>query len=113
MSPEQIEGQPVTARSDQFSLGITLMEMCCGRRPYDGETALLTMDRILQADAPDLGDLAAEVQLIIRRCLSREPERRFPSTEALQKAIAVSRQFWPQVSPKDLGAWVDQKLAPG
>src|SRR5688572_21566443 len=38
MSPEQVAGDPLTPRSDHFGLGVTLMELLAGRRPYDADT---------------------------------------------------------------------------
>src|SRR5262245_58275405 len=71
MSPEQVAGEPLTERSDQFGLGVTLMELLLGRRPYDGDTVKDTMDRVRAAEPPDLGELPAEQQFLLLRCLAQ------------------------------------------
>ena len=110
MSPEQVENQRLTAASDQFALGITLMELCLGRRPYDADSVLGTMERIRQAATPDLEGLGGELQVIIRRCLAREPADRYPSTEELRREIARLRRYLPLVTCSDLGQWVRTQL---
>jgi serine/threonine-protein kinase len=110
MSPEQVENQRLTAASDQFALGVTLMELCLGRRPYDADSVLGTMERIRQAAPPDLEGLGGELQTIIRRCLARVPEDRYSSSEELRREIARLRRYLPLVTCSDLGRWVASLL---
>ncbi len=110
MSPEQVEGEAVTHQSDQFALGVTLMELCLGRRPYDGETVLDTMDKIRQTAPPDVTGLGKALQALIRCCLSKDPLDRFPSADELRQAITYARRYLPAVAHKDLGAWVRRML---
>jgi serine/threonine protein kinase len=105
LSPEQVAGEPLGARSDQFGLGVTLMEMLCGRRPYDGDTPLATMDLIRAAVPPDLADLDADLAALVQRCLERDPADRFPDDETLRQAIADARRSRP-AAPADLARWV-------
>ena len=49
MSPEQVRGGALSPASDLFSLGTTLHELLTGRRPFDGDTPLETMDRVREA----------------------------------------------------------------
>jgi len=100
MSPEQAEGKPVDHRSDIFSLGIILYEMATGQRPFKGDTSLSILSSILR-DTPDsVTDLNVRLprQLgrIVRRCLQKEPERRYQSAvdlrnelEELQEEVAT------------------------
>ncbi len=81
MSPEQVEGKKLDARSDVFSFGSVLYEMSTGRRAFQGETKLSTLSAILQGEPKPAGELGTTVprdlEKIIRRCLRKDPERRF------------------------------------
>lgn len=110
MSPEQVDNQRLTAASDQFALGITLMELCLGRRPYDAESVMGTMERIRQAAPPDLTGLGGELPAIVRRCLAREPDDRYPDIEQLRREISRLRRYLPLVTCSDLGRWARTQL---
>ncbi|PID38040.1 MAG: hypothetical protein CSA65_04265 [Proteobacteria bacterium] len=56
MSPEQVEGRPLTAASDQFTLGVTLAELLRGSRPFEGETPHQTMELVRAAAPPQLAE---------------------------------------------------------
>jgi len=81
MSPEQAEGKPLDARSDIFSFGALLYEMVSGQRAFQGESRVSTLAKILREDPRPLGDIGRSVptdlEKIIRRCLRKEPARRF------------------------------------
>lgn len=108
MSPEQVAGAPLSAASDQFGLGVTLMELLCGRRPYDGETPHATMERIREAAPPDVSALEVDLQELMRGCLARLPEARFEDLEALRRAIAAARLRRPAAAAPDLARWLAQ-----
>jgi eukaryotic-like serine/threonine-protein kinase len=91
MSPEQAQGGPVDVRSDLFSLGIVLYEMATGTRPFRGDTPLALLSSVLRdepASATDLRpDLPAGLSRILRRCLAKDPERRFQSAKDLRNDL--------------------------
>ncbi len=110
MSPEQIAGAPLTPSSDQFGLGVTLVELLSGRRPFDGDGVFATMERIKAAEPPPLTDLPADVRAIALRCLARHPSARWSSGRDLRRALAEARRAHPVVGPPELGAWVCERL---
>jgi eukaryotic-like serine/threonine-protein kinase len=87
MSPEQLRVQHVDHRSDIFSLGAILYEMLSGLRAFSGGTEVDTMTAVLNSDPPELAEVRPNVPVvfdqIIRRCLEKEPENRFQSSQDL------------------------------
>jgi serine/threonine protein kinase len=76
-SPEQMLGQPATARSDLFALGIVLHEMLTGVHPFARHTAPETLTAVLRDDPPSLlrtqPDIPFLVASIVERCLEKQP----------------------------------------
>jgi eukaryotic-like serine/threonine-protein kinase len=97
MAPEQIEGQPVDARSDIFALGVMLFEMATGKRPFAGQSPLATLTSILKDPAPLAGALNAnvpdEISRIIDRCLIKDPAQRTQSAADLRNQVDDLRRM--------------------
>jgi eukaryotic-like serine/threonine-protein kinase len=91
MSPEQVRGKDVDARSDIFALGAILYEMLSGQRAFKGESSVETLNAILKDDPPDLEadklNLSPGLERIVRRCLEKEPARRFHSARDVGFAL--------------------------
>lgn len=87
MSPEQFSGGPVDHRSDQFAVGALLFEMIGGRPPFDGPSIGAIFRAILVEPPLPLRSLRPgtppALERIVRRCLEKDPDRRFPTTHAL------------------------------
>jgi hypothetical protein len=88
MSPEQILGERVDARSDVFSLGVVLYQLLAGSRPFDREGEVdrrAAAQRIRRDPAPPLRDRAPEVprplERIVMRCLEKLPADRYQSAD--------------------------------
>jgi serine/threonine protein kinase/formylglycine-generating enzyme required for sulfatase activity/dienelactone hydrolase len=92
MSPEQVEGKPADARSDVFALGATLYEMLAGRRPFQAESKIGVMTSILRDAPPPLKSVRAgvpiEIERIVRRCLEKNPDARYPTARELALDLA-------------------------
>jgi serine/threonine protein kinase len=87
MSPEQVRGELLDARSDIFSLGIVLYEMITGSVPFHARSVVETMNAILVEDPPDLGPIPEAAEEIVWRCLEKDPTRRFSSASDLAFAL--------------------------
>jgi Tol biopolymer transport system component len=91
MSPEQVLGKPLDARSDLFSLGVVLYEMLSGTRPFQKDTAPETMTAILKEEPPDLTapgrSVPPSLDRVVRHCLEKEPSSRFQSARDIAFAI--------------------------
>jgi serine/threonine-protein kinase len=87
MSPEQVRGESLDARSDIFSFGVTLYEMLSGRQPFASESAAATASAILTHEPPPLArfapDVPEELQRIVRKCLEKDREQRYQSARDL------------------------------
>jgi len=96
MSPEQVHGRPVDARSDVFSFGVLLYEMLSGTRPFAGESNLDTATAILRDDPAPLDELRRDVpsglRAVVARCLEKAPEKRFASGQELHDALLALKR---------------------
>ena len=95
MSPEQVEGRPVDARSDIFSFGVVCYEMLCGRRPFEGKTTLAAVASIVHTASVAPSRLRPEVpkgaDRIVLRCLEKKPEARYSSASDLHRDLVALR----------------------
>jgi serine/threonine protein kinase len=95
MSPEQARGSAVGFASDVYSLGIVVFELFTGDVPFRGETAAATARKQVE-EAPPLsgpraGRLPAPLLPILRKCLEKQPARRFPRARSLVEALRLAR----------------------
>jgi formylglycine-generating enzyme required for sulfatase activity/dienelactone hydrolase len=88
MSPEQARGEELDARSDLFSLGASMYEMCTGRPPFDGLTTALIFDAILHNDPSPIREInpggLTSLQPVISKCLQKKREARYQSAAELK-----------------------------
>ena len=94
MSPEQALGRAVDQRTDIFAFGCILYEMVTGRKPFAGDSMIDSLHKIIYMPAAPVKDFNQncpyEIQRIIRRCLTKDPEDRYQR----MKDIAIDlREF--------------------
>ncbi|HJL27072.1 MAG TPA: serine/threonine-protein kinase, partial [Polyangiaceae bacterium LLY-WYZ-15_(1-7)] len=120
MSPEQAQGHPLDARSDIFSLGVMLFELCTGRRLFRGKDESDTLRIIVEGNYPKPRSLNPalheRLEQIIVRALAPSKEERYTTAREMQADLeAFIRDEQLAVSPLSLGEWMqslfDEKLA--
>ncbi len=93
MSPEQFSGAAVDSRSDIFSLGSILYWMCTGEQPFPGETITAIAYKVMHVSpvaAHEINPaLGADIDLIIARCLAKNPGQRYPRAGDLAADLAA------------------------
>jgi serine/threonine-protein kinase len=88
MSPEQLQGEVTGPRSDIWSLGVMLYEMASGGRPFRGENLYRLCTAIIQEPMPPLAEnVSAGLAAVIKRCLQKEPARRYQRASELRAAL--------------------------
>ena len=92
MSPEQISGVQVDARSDLYSLACVLYEMLAGEAPFIGESAADVMRMHLVAEPKLLATVSPGVARAIARALSKRPEDRYPDAVRFVEALVAATQ---------------------
>jgi serine/threonine protein kinase/Flp pilus assembly protein TadD len=115
MSPEQVRGGLLDARSDLFSLGILAYEMLAGRHPFRGPTPADTMAAILSQEPQPLRDshpeLPPRLARVVERLLAKDPALRPASARELLDELAAATEL--AIEPASAPATATGKQAEG
>jgi serine/threonine protein kinase len=117
MSPEQAQGKTgqIDHRSDIFSFGCMLFEAVTRNRPFQGESNVQSLYRIVYEPAPLLKDFdpsaSPELQRVIRRCLQKDPDERYQSIQdvalelkELRREMEGDTQIDATIPPSSMGS---------
>ena len=93
MSPEQISGMELDARSDLYSAGVVLFECLTGRLPFEAESMYALMAKRLEEPPPDPRTINAEVPqslaAVILKAMAKQPADRYQTAAGMHDALAV------------------------
>jgi len=106
MSPEQVQGAPITPATDIYSIGVTLFQMVTGIRPYRNESVEFKVyKRIVDEPLPDVqkvnSNLTVFIQKVIEKATQKEPEKRFKNGKAFHAALGKKEEYLKKVGVKD------------
>jgi serine/threonine-protein kinase len=91
LSPEQVRGGEIDARSDVYSLGCVLYEMLTGRPPFDGETPLAIAYKHVEEDPVSPSSInpavPSELEAVVRKAMSKHPTDRFASAAEMARDL--------------------------
>jgi serine/threonine-protein kinase len=120
LSPEQVSGYPIDARSDVFALGIVAWELLTSQRPFhkDGDSDVTILGRIDNCDTYVVPpstynkEIPPEVDIVIMKALKKNPNERYSSASDFQSALRqVMMQYYPSYSYSDTGRLVQKLFA--
>jgi len=96
MSPEQVQGRELDERTDIFSLGVVLFEMCTGQRPFGGSNSAELISSIMRDEPRPVfemrGDVPRHLGRIIAHCIEKDPERRYQSAKDVRNELRSLRK---------------------
>ncbi len=127
ISPEQaVDPGRADVRSDIWSFGATLFHTVCGRPPFSGESAAEILSAVLYARVPDPRELEPSLSkglsLVLRKCLARNPDGRYPTPRELlsdlervreRRAPKIRRSSLPPVQRSSGSSWRTAGIAAG
>ncbi len=97
MSPEQVQGQLVDARTDIFAAGVVLYQLLTGRRPFDGDSEFAIIQQIISTTPPPPSSinpmLPAALDDVVARALAKSRDQRFESAKAFALALREAGGF--------------------
>lgn len=106
LSPEQCEGKTVDGRSDIYSLGVTFYEILSGKTPYEADTPVSMLMKIVKGNFPPLGQVnptvPEPVQKIVAKMMQTDPQNRYANADELLKDLQEVEKMvtMPEIHPE-------------
>ncbi len=107
MAPEQISGGPIDCRTDIFAVGIVLLEMLTGQKPFTGDNLQETSYNICHREPAYPAGIQGPLLAFIQRCLAKNPDERYSSADQALTAIGLV-QSTPHAPPISYISPMDQ-----
>lgn len=106
LSPEQCEGKTVDQRSDIYSLGVTLYEVLTGKTPYEADTPVSMLMKIVKGDFPPISEVnpnvPASLRDIVEKMMQTDPKKRYANMEEVKKAFeGFEKSAFPSGQPAE------------
>ena len=99
MAPEQLRGQPASAQSDIWALGVLLYEMLAGRPPFEGANFQLVAHQVIMGEPASVPTLPESIQAVLARALEKDPALRYPSAREMVKALKKAAAGYADPAP--------------
>ena len=116
MSPEQVQGKVVDHRSDIFSFGCILYEAATRQRPFAADSDFELMHKIVSEKPQPVDEInpnvPAEVRRMVRRCLAKDPEKRYQSMKDIAIELAEIVDEFDELSVSTTSASSKSGIAP-
>jgi len=117
MSPEQVLGYPLDARTDVFNLGLLLYEMLTGRQAFNGFTRADVVAAILGREPEPLREILpaapAELEAVVSRVLQKDRQLRYQTAQELVKDLRRIRLSVPSPEASDPSAFTEPRIGSG
>ncbi len=112
MAPEQVRAQPLDRRADIWAVGVCLHELATGRLPFDDESDVDVVRRLISDEPPPpFDDVPGPVAEILRHSLVRDPNERFSTAAAMRRAIELAMtEMHVQSTSEDVADFVRANL---